>query len=109
MGTHFKFNDTIKLPRERMPKALTVGGEFAFELDGARIFHLAPTRAYLVESVDGKWNHLGQVEVLRFTVDAETDKTTGVYRVKALHPPEIRSLLNKIDTPAGLGLPDESR
>jgi hypothetical protein len=42
--------------------------------------------------------------VLRFTVDAETDKTTGVYRVKALHPPEIRALLNEIDTPAGLGL-----
>lgn len=104
MGHLIELNDTLKLKRGAgFPADLRVGGIYDFSLPGRRLYNLKPTRVLLVEDIDGKWNVVGHALILRQTIDAQTDRTSGQFEVSLLYPPEYARLVNQFDTPPGKG------
>lgn len=104
MGHLIEVNDTLKLKRGAgFPADIRVGAVYDFAIAGRRLYNLKPTRVFLVEEIDGKWNLVGHAMVLRQTIDAVTDRTTGQFEVTQLYPPEYVALANRFDTPAGKG------
>lgn len=99
MGSIIEFNDTLKLPREDLPKQLAVGMEYAFQRSGIRLFHPAPVRVFLVEDVGSQWNFLGKIIILEQTIDAVKQETRGIFRVQALYPDDVRATLNRHESP----------
>ncbi len=60
MGHLIELNDTLKLKRGAgFPAELRVGGVYDFSIAGRRLYNLKPTRVFLVEEIDGKWNLRG--------------------------------------------------
>lgn len=109
MGSQIELNDTLKLtPAEGLPADPQVGPVYEFHKDGRRLYHLAPTRVFLVEDRDGKWNYLGHAHVLELTIDAEHNQTRGKYRITQLYSPDYARLANQHDAPPGMGLTDEN-
>ena len=104
MGHVVELNDTLKLKRGAgFPENLRVGGVYEFSIAGRRLYNLKPTRVFLVEDIDGKWNMVGHAMILRQTIDAVAERTTGQFEVSQLYPPEYVRLVNRFDTPAGKG------
>ncbi len=104
MGHQIELNDTLKLKRGAgFPDDVRVGGIYDFSIAGRRLYNLKPTRVHLVEEIDGKWNVRGHAMILRQTIDAELERTTGQFEVTLLYPPEYAQLANRFDTPAGKG------
>jgi hypothetical protein len=104
MGHLIELNDTLKLKRGAgFPADIGVGGVYDFSIAGRRLYNLKPTRVFLVEEIDGKWNLVGHAMILRQTIDAVTDRTTGQFEVTKLYPPEYVKLANRFDTPEGKG------
>ena len=104
MGHLIELNDTLKLKRGAgFPAELRVGGVYDFSIAGRRLYNLKPTRVFLVEEIDGKWNLRGHAIILRQTIDAMTDRTSGQFEVTQLYPPEYAKLANQFDTPSGKG------
>ncbi|HIC04865.1 MAG TPA: hypothetical protein EYO65_05025 [Nitrospirales bacterium] len=103
MGSIVEFNDTLKLPREELPKKLAVDMEYTFQRPGIRLFHPAPVRVFLVEDVGGQWNFLGKVIILEQTIDAVKQETRGMFRVQSLYPDDVRTTLNRHEAPEGKG------
>lgn len=104
MGHVVELNDTLKLKRGAgFPENLRVGGVYDFSIAGRRLYNLKPTRVFLVEEIDGKWNMVGHAMILRQTIDAVAERTTGQFEVSQLYPPEYVRLVNRFDTPAGKG------
>lgn len=104
MGHLIELNDTLKLKRGAgFPADLRVGGVYDFSLAGRRLYNLKPTRVLLVEDIDGQWNVVGHAMILRQTIDAVTDRTSGQFEVSQLYPPEYARLVNRFDAPAGKG------
>ncbi|MCE9616548.1 MAG: hypothetical protein K8T26_19915 [Lentisphaerae bacterium] len=110
MGSTIELNDTLKLtPAEGLPVNPQVGQVYEFRKDGRRLYHLAPTRVFLVEDRAGRWNYLGHAHVLELTIDAERDQTRGKYRITQLYPPDYAMLANQYEAPAGKGLTGKHR
>ena len=108
MGHLIELNDTLKLKRGAgFPTDLRVGGVYDFSIAGRRLYNLKPTRVFLVEEIDGKWNVVGHAMILRQTIDAVTERTTGQFEVAKLYPPEYSQLVNAFDTPPGKGFAPE--
>lgn len=108
MGSLLEFNDTLKLKRgQGFPNNVTLGGKYRFESDGIRFFHPSPTRVFLVEEIEGKWNFIGQVMVLEQTIDTQTKITKGIFEVSKLYPDDIRRIFNKYEAPNGKGYEEE--
>lgn len=104
MGHLIELNDTLKLKRGAgFPEHLEVGGVYDFSVAGRRLYNLKPTRVFLVEEIDGQWNMVGHAMILRQTIDAVAERTTGQFEVSQLYPPEYVRLVNRFDTPAGKG------
>lgn len=104
MGHLIELNDTLKLKRGAgFPAVIRVGGVYDFSIAGRRLYNLRPTRVLLVEEIDGKWNVVGHAMILRQTIDAVTDCTSGQFEVSQLYPPEYAKLVNRFDAPAGKG------
>lgn len=104
MGHLIELNDTLKLKRDAgFPADIRVGGVYDFSIAGRRLYNLKPTRVFLVEEIDGKWNVRGHAMILRQTIDAVTDRTSGQFEVTLLYPPEYAKLANQFDTPVGKG------
>jgi hypothetical protein len=105
MGSTIELNDTLKLtPAEGLPTDPQMGPVYAFQKSGRRLFHLAPTRVFLVEDRAGRWNYLGHAHVLELTIDAEHDQTRGRFRITQLYPRDYAALANQHDAPPGRGL-----
>jgi|ERR1051326_4684939 hypothetical protein len=106
MGSVFEFNDTLKLRRgEGFPVDATVGSTHNFRIEGRRIYHLDPVRVFLVEEIDGLWNFVGQALILRETIDAEKNETSGEFRITKLYSCDYAAQLNLNDAPTGKGFP----
>ncbi|WP_129648811.1 hypothetical protein [Peristeroidobacter agariperforans] len=104
MGHLIELNDTLKLKRGAgFPAELRVGGVYDFSIAGRRLYNLKPTRVFLVEEIDGRWNVVGHAMILRQTIDAVTDRTSGQFEISQLYPPEYAKLVNRFDAPAGKG------
>lgn len=106
MGSTIEINDTLKLtPAEGLPATLRVGELHTFRKAGRRLYHLAPTRVFLVHDVEGRWNYLGHAHILELTIDAVRDETRGSYRITRLYPPALAAEFNRSEAPPGKGLP----
>ena len=100
MGHLIELNDTLKLKRGAgFPADLRVGDVYDFSIAGRRLYNLNPTRVFLVEEIEGKWNVVGHAMILRQTIDAVAERTTGQFEVSKLYPPEYSQLVNEFDTP----------
>jgi len=87
MGSYIELNDTLQLTTEQgFPIELTLekhlqhpftandfdGKIFSFQnKPNARLFHLAPTRVFLVHNIDGKWLYWGHAHIIEQTIDAK--------------------------------------
>lgn len=70
----------------------------------ARIFHLPPTRCFLVHNIDGKWLYWGKIMMLEQTIsnDAENNQvTSGKYKIIAIYEPEYQKLITMNETSEG--------
>lgn len=104
MGHLIEINDTLKLKRGGgFPESLKDGGVYDFELKDRRLFNLKPTRVFLVEEIEGKWNYRGHACILRMTIDAEKNTTSGQFQVTQVYSPEYTRELNAHEPPLGKG------
>lgn len=104
MGHLIEINDTLKLKKGAgFPESLEEGRVYDFELKDRRIFNLKPTRVFLVEEIDGKWNYRGHAFIIRMTIDAEKNATSGQFQVIQVYSPEYTQELNKHEPPVGKG------
>ncbi|MBS3137676.1 hypothetical protein J4232_04540 [Candidatus Woesearchaeota archaeon] len=112
MGSAIEFNDTLQLtteqgfPRElilaaHLKKSLTAadfeGKVFQFHKQNMRLYHPAPTRVFLAHNIDGKWLHWGKVHILEQTIHAETQSTSGKFRIVQIYSLEFMKVKNKED------------
>lgn len=104
MGSFIELNDTLKLRRGAgFPEHIELGGVYDFTIDGRRLYNLKPSRVFLVEEIDGKWNYVGHALILNQSIDAVEDKTSGRFEVILVYPSEYVDLLNQYEPPAGRG------
>lgn len=104
MGSPIELNDTLKLPRGRgFPENVEVGGVYDFTIGGRRIYNLSPSRVFLVEEVDGKWNYIGHALVLHQRIDAASETTAGRFEVTRIYPRDYAKLVNGFEAPPGRG------
>ncbi|MCE9615821.1 MAG: hypothetical protein K8T26_16245 [Lentisphaerae bacterium] len=102
MGSPLEINDTLKLtPAEGLPPSPAEGQRYTFRKAGRRLYHLAPTRVFLVEDRAGTWNFIGHALVVALTIDAERDETRGTFVLSRLYPREYAQRLNLYETPPG--------
>ena len=66
----------------------------------ARIYHLAPTRVFLVHNIGGKWLYWGTIVILEQTItwDGKEHKTSGKYKITKIYDPEYQKQVTKNDT-----------
>ncbi len=103
MGSLIEINDTLKVPTASLPAQLEIGPVYAFELAGRRLYHLTPTRVFLVREVNGKWDCVGHALIIELTIDPVKETTRGKFIIKQLYDETQRRLANLHETPAGRG------
>lgn len=120
MGSFVELNDTLQITVQQgfpaglldvgkhrtKPIALDSVKDKVFEFrdkPGARIYHQAPTRVFLVHNLDGKWIYWGTIIVLEQTIawDGKNYKTSGKYRITKIYSPEYQEQVTKNDTSPG--------
>lgn len=106
MGSFIEINDTLQLTSEQgfpseltlkkhLKKAFTVEDlkdrvfEFRNKPD-LRIYHLKPTRVFLVHNIDGKWLYWGHAMILEETLHAETKTTSGKFIITKIYEPSYQ-------------------
>jgi hypothetical protein len=108
MGSVIEINDTLKLTRdEGLPATPKLGEVYAFTKSERRLYHLKPTRVFLVEEKQGLWNFIGHAEILELTMDAEKDQTRGRFVITQIYERDYALMLNKREAPAGKGFVPE--
>ncbi|MBL7662791.1 hypothetical protein JNK13_08575 [bacterium] len=102
MGSLIELNDTLKLKRDQgFPQDLKLDRQYSFQISGRRLYHLAPTRVYLVEEVAGFWNYRGHALIHSLEIDAATDTTSGMFTVSQIYTDEQRLVINQTEPPVG--------
>jgi hypothetical protein len=105
MGSKIEVNDTLKLQSgPGLPDNVEEGGVYSFRIKGRRLYHLRPSRVFLVREVNEKWDYVGHALILELTIDGKLDETRGVYSVLKLYEPSYRRIINAIEAPPGKGL-----
>jgi hypothetical protein len=121
MGSYVELNDTLQITTEQgFPETILnlekhrqspiKTGDVAdiiFEFrnkSGARIFHLPPTRCFLVHNINGKWLYWGKILMLEQTIngsnqDAQT--TSGKYKIIEIYDPDYQTQITKHETSEG--------
>lgn len=113
MGSLIEFNDTLEITTEQgFPKELDLeahlreplmaedfnGRVFEFHYKPKmRLYHPAPTRVFLVHNIGGKWLHWGKAHIIEQTIYAETQTTSGKYRIAHIYDPASMRVKNLID------------
>ncbi len=94
MGSFIELNDTLQITSEQgfpfkelnlnkhRKKPLTAkefeGRVFEFyDKPGARLYHLSPTRCFLVHNIKGKWLYWGKIVILEQTISSVGEKQTN--------------------------------
>ena len=117
MGSLIEFNDTLQITTEQgFPKELVLdkhtkrpfkaedfkGRTFEFhDKEGCRIYHVPPCRCFLVHNINGKWLYWGKIMVIEQTIHAESNTTSGKYRIIEIYDPGYQKELTKRETSAG--------
>ncbi len=104
MGSPIEINDTLKLRRGNgFPCPVAEGQIHSFAINGRRIYNLSPSRVFLVEEVDGKWNYVGHALVLKQWIDTANDMTLGEFKVSRVYPRDYARMMNGFEAPSGKG------
>ena len=110
MGSFIELNDTLQITtgqgfpahildlkkHQKKPIKLEEVADKTFEFhnkSGARIFHPAPNRCFLVHNIDNKWLYWGKIEILEQTIKGETREsqaTSGKYRIIQIYEPKYQ-------------------
>lgn len=127
MGSTIELNDTLLLTPEqgfpadildwethrREPIALSRVAGVVFEFGGkagARLFHLAPTRVYLVQNVSKKWLFWGKAQLVSQSIQQELDAdgkwtwswtTSGRFTISELYDPDYQEAFTRRESPPG--------
>ncbi|HEU0117366.1 MAG TPA: hypothetical protein VFR09_01925 [Alphaproteobacteria bacterium] len=105
MGSLIEINDTLKLTiEEGLPREPRLGGTYNFHKTERRLYHLKPTRVFLVEDRQGKWNFIGHAEISELTIDAEKNETRGTFIITQIYDRDYAAQLNAREAPKGKGL-----
>ena len=116
MGSYVELNDTLQITTEqgfpskeldlekhkRNPIKLEDVKDKIFEFhdkSGARVFHPAPNRCFLVHNIDGKWLYWGKIIMLEQTIKGEkkeSQKTSGKYKIIQIYDPEYQEQMAKL-------------
>lgn len=108
MGALIEVNDTLKLKRgDGFPSDLQIGEDYPFRVAGRRLYNLNPTRVFLVEDIDGKWNYRGHALVMTQTIDTVLEDTRGTFRVLKIYDETYRCQVNQEEAPPGRACSDE--
>ncbi len=122
MGSYVELNDTLQITTEQgfpedvlnlekhriNPIKLEEVAEKIFEFHdktGARIFHPAPNRYFLVHNINGKWLYWGKIIMLEQTITGDsknTQTTSGKYKIIGVYDPEYQIQITKHETSKGL-------
>ena len=71
---------------------------------GARVYHSAPTRCFLVQNIKGKWLYWGHIIMLEQTIKGESGKTqttSGKYKIIQIYDPPYQEQTTKHESPKG--------
>jgi len=120
MGSFVELNDTLQITTEqgfpekilnlerhrKKPVLLKEVKDIVFKFwgkAGARHYHTAPTRVFLVHNIGGKWLYWGKIVMLEQTItwDGKEHKTSGKYRVIQLYSPEYQEQITRNESPEG--------
>lgn len=134
MGSTIELNDTLLLTAEqgfpahlldwerhrRQPVELPHVAGMVFEFTGkagARLFHLAPTRVYLVQNIAKKWLFWGRALIvsqsIQQTLDADGQwtsswTTSGSFTISDLYEPDYQARFTRRESPPGASFFKES-
>ena len=100
MGSFVELNDTLQISTEQgfpdkvldlgrhreKPIALAEVEGKVFEFHGkpnARLYHVAPTRVFLVHNIEGKWLYWGTVTIIEQTIswNGKGHETSGKFKI----------------------------
>ena len=122
MGSFVELNDTLQITEEQGFPA----GELSLELHrkrplkagdfegrvfefcgkkGARVFHTAPNRCFLVHNIGGKWLYWGKIIMLEQSIEGKTreaQKTSGKYKIIEIYEPGYQEQITRHECPKGL-------
>lgn len=120
MGSYLELNDTLQITTEQgfpekelnlvkhKKKTITekdfAGRIFEFRnKPNARIFHLAPTRCFLVHNISGKWLYWGKILILEQTISTVGEKliTSGKYKIIKIYDPIYQEQITRNETNPG--------
>ena len=120
MGSFIEFNDTLQITAEQgFPvDVLTLEAHrkrpfhsvdfsdkvFSFhDKEGARFFHPAPTRCFLVQNIDGKWLYWGKIVIIEQTISGEAgaQTTSGKFRITDIYDPAYQEQFTRRETSVG--------
>ncbi len=123
MGSYIELNDTLQITTEQgfpedllnlekqksSPATLEDVRDKVFEFfgkSGARLFHTAPNRCFLVHNINGKWLYWGKIIMIEQTIKGESkdsQTTSGKYKIIEIYDPEYQVQITKHETSGGLG------
>ncbi len=123
MGSFIELNDTLEITEEQGFPSTELNLDLhnkkqlnatsfknkVFELHnklGARLYHPAPNRCFLVQNINGKWLYWGKIIVIEQTITSEnkeSQKTSGKFKIIEIYDPEYQRQITKHETDPGLG------
>lgn len=117
MGSYIELNDTLQITTEQgFPKELDLEQHrkkpftaedfkdkiFEFhDKPDMRLFHPAPTRCFLVHNINGKWLYWGHCVILEQTIHADTQKTSGKFKIIKIYTLEHQKSMNRYEVSPG--------
>jgi hypothetical protein len=121
MGSYVELNDTLQITTEQgFPEVVlnlekhrsspikiedVAGQIFEFHnKPSARIFHLPPTRCFLVHNINGKWLYWGKILMLEQTINSgnkDAQTTSGKYKIIEIYDPEYQEQITRHETSEG--------
>lgn len=122
MGSFIELNDTLQITtgqgfpadvldlnrHRKKPIRLEEVAERVFEFhdkEGARVYHPAPNRCFLVHNINGKWLYWGKIMIIGQTIKGESRErqtTSGSYKIIAIYKPDYQEQVTKNESPEGL-------
>ena len=117
MGSLIELNDTLQITTEqgfpaeldlekhrKDPVKLEDVKDKIFEFHDkpkARVYHVPPTRNFLVHNIDGKWLYWGKILMIEQTINGEKQTTSGKYKIIEIYDQKYQEQITKRESPEG--------
>ena len=117
MGSFVELNDTLQITTEQGFPSDLLNLQHSVSLEtiknkifefhnksGARIYHLAPLRCFLVHNLNGKWLYWGKVVILEQTIKTDSQGntfTSGKFKITHIYDPLYQKQITQNETDPG--------